>query len=267
MKTLDLRHRIYNLLENPTRKSLASRIVDLLLISIILLSVVETVIASFKDFYPLWRTWFFWFDPFALAVFTVEYLLRFWVSPLRYPKNPLLRYVFSPIALLDLLAILPAYLPFWAIDLRFLRIVRILRLFKIIQLNRYTRALSIIGKVVSREKELLVSVLVLVLITLFCSGALMYFVEHETQPEVFSNMLSSFWWALVSITTVGYGDIFPVTPLGKVLGGLIILLGVMIFALPTAIVSSGLIQEAARSKSKNRCPHCGAEIEKSPEQD
>lgn len=164
-------------------------------------------------------------------------------------------------AVLDLLAIAPSFLPFWTIDLRFLRLVRILRLFKIIRLNKYNKALSIIGKVIAKEKELLVSVLVLVLITLFCSGALMYYVEHEAQPDVFSNMLSSFWWALVSITTVGYGDIYPITPLGKVLGELIILLGVMIFALPTAIVSSGLIQKAARSKMKVRCPHCGAEID------
>ena len=171
-------------------------------------------------------------------------------------------------ALVDLMAILPFYLLFLApVDLRVLRMLRIMRIFRVFKFNRYTKALSAIGDVFRRKKsQLLSSIFVLVLLMLIAS-VLMCNVEHEAQPEVFSNAFSSLWWAVETFTTVGYGDIFPVTIMGKILSGIIALLGIGLVAVPTGIISAGFMEQInektqSSKDEKDYCPYCGHKLDK-----
>ncbi len=190
---------------------------------------------------------FWWFEVFSVAVFTVEYGLRLWTcneDPRRRYARPLvgrLRYMVTPMAIFDLLAILPFYLAaVLAVDLRFLRVFRLLRILK---LTRYSPAGETVAAVFYNERKALISVLILMLTLLTFASSLMFLVENESQPEAFASIPAAMWWGMVTLTTVGYGDVTPVTPLGKLLGGVIAIVGVGMFALPAGILASGFAQE------------------------
>lgn len=175
-----------------------------------------------------------------------------------------IKYAFSLMAIVDLLAILPAFLPMiFPVDLRVLRFLRTFRLFRLFKMSRYVESLDKLDDVVrSRKEELLVTVVMIVMMLIFASS-LMYLVENEAQPDKFPNIPSAMWWGVATLTTVGYGDVFPVTPLGKILGAFIAFLGIGMFALPTGILASGFAEEIARKKlvhSDCQCPHCGKDI-------
>jgi voltage-gated potassium channel len=156
--------------------------------------------------------------------------------------------MFSPIALVDLFAILPFYLSlYWAIDLRFLRVLRLLRLFK---LTRYSPALGALLDVVQKEADALLAALVVLLMMLVISAGGIYLLENELQPETFGSMPDSMWWAIVTLTTVGYGDVIPVTTLGKMFGGFIGLIGIGMIALPAAILASGFAENIRGRKQQ-----------------
>ena len=178
----------------------------------------------------------------------MEYVLRLLVCPFdpRYssPVRGRVRYVFSYLAVIDLLAILPFYLPVLIpFDLRFLRIVRLFRLIRLFKLSRYSRAMTAIGVVLRNKRGELAIVIIVVFVFLLLSSAIMYEVEHEAQPNAFPNIPSAMWWGVVTLTTVGYGDIYPITPLGKFIGAVIALLGIGLFALPAGIIASGFTEE------------------------
>ena len=168
-------------------------------------------------------------------------------------------------AIIDLLAILPFYLPFIIpVDLRFLRMLRLLRLLRILKLNRYNDSMDIIIKIFKREKEKLITTFFVMAILILFSSSLMYYVENEAQPDKFPNIVASLWWAVATLTTVGYGDIYPITSLGKLFSGVIALLGIGLVALPTGIISSGFITEVNNNKAEKEktCPHCGGKLER-----
>ena len=128
-------------------------------------------------------------------------------------------------------------------------------------MGRYSESIKLFGKVLRAKKEELLIVVFAVFILLTISSSLLYYVEHEAQPEMFSNIPAAMWWGVATLTTVGYGDIYPITPAGKFLGAIISLLGIGLFALPAGILSSGFIEEIRRRKNKIRkCPHCGAKL-------
>lgn len=260
-----MRKFVYELLEGPNRTKLLPRAFDVGLMALILLNAVQIVLQSIEGL-PLWLTKAFdVLERISLVVFLVEYILRLWISPLRYGQGArsFLRFVVSPLGLIDLMAILPSSLPApIRIDLRFLRLFRLLRLLRVFHWKRLNQAFALLDRVIQREKELLLSTFLLIGILLISSATLIYYVEHEVQPEAFSNIPAALWWAVSTITTVGYGDVYPVTLAGKILAGIVILLGVIVVALPTAIISSGLIQEASRTKKyRISCPHCGKSFE------
>ncbi len=152
-------------------------------------------------------------------------------------------------AIIDLMAILPFYLPFIIkIDLRSLRILRLVRLLRILKLNRYTKSMKVLGRVIKRKKEELIVTVFITGILMLLAASIMFYIENETQPEAFPNIIASFWWAIATLTTVGYGDIYPVTFLGKFLAGIIAFLGIGLVALPTGIISSGFIEEVESRK-------------------
>lgn len=206
----------------------------------------------------------------SMAVYSFEFLLRLWAcnSSGLYPGKVIgrLRYLFNPFTLIDLMVLVPYYLPFFMpIDLRMMRSLRLLRLLSMMKLGRYSEAIKTIGNVLrSKREELAITVFAIFLI-LVISGSLLYYAERDIQPEAFSSIPASMWWAVVTLTTVGYGDIYPVTALGKIIGSFIAILGIGLFALPAGILSSSFIEQIQNKKHKvEHCPHCGTALEQLP---
>jgi len=237
---------------------------------LITLNVLAVVLESFQNLSSQYQVAFRSFEIVSVIIFTGEYLLRIMTADLKYPRKrkifSVLVFIFSGLGLIDLLAILPFYLPFATrIDLRVLRILRLTRVIRIMKIGRYSRSLSLIARVFKRKRsDLLVTIFVTSLLILLASS-LMYYIESDTQPEEFPNIVASFWWAIATLTTVGYGDVYPVTVLGKILSGIIAMLGIGLVALPTGIISSGFMEEIQGSSCYDGdphkfCPYCGKEL-------
>lgn len=266
-----LKSRVYNLIRDDDENDLLSNIFDGVIITLIIINVI-LVIAQTFSLPATVETVFYYIELVSVIIFSIEYFLRVWTSdmirPEMRPFKARLIYVFSFMAIIDILSILPFYLPFLIpIDLRVLRILRVLRLFRVFKFNRYTTALSIIATVFKRKKSQLLSSIFVVLLLMIIAAVLMYNVESEAQPEEFSNAFSSLWWAVATLTTVGYGDIYPITVLGKLLSAIIALLGIGLVAVPTGIISAGfteLINEEKEEKKgdkKDYCPYCGHKLD------
>ncbi|MBQ4439993.1 MAG: ion transporter [Kiritimatiellae bacterium] len=235
--------------EKPTRSSVA---VDWLVTALIVASVTAVFLSTF-ELPSQARRALGYLEAFASIVFTVEYALRFYIAKNRR------RYVFSPMALVDLAAILPFYLPMLLPpSMLGMRILRLSRLLRVLKLNRYFEAVARVGRVIRDKRRELVGSSLFVLLVMVISSLLMYSCEHDAQPEVFRNAFSGLWWAVATLTTVGYGDIYPVTAAGKILGAVIALSGVGVVAIPTGIITSGLLENS--KPEKRICPHCGREI-------
>lgn len=172
-------------------------------------------------------------------IFTFEYILRIISFSRRREKKTFLRFLFSFDLMIDLLALLPFYLTLLPIDLRYLRSFRLLRLARIFKLTRYNKAINTVKLVIESKKEVLTVSFLLIGIILYIVSALMFYVENPAQPEVFSSIPKTMWWGVATLTTVGYGDIYPITAFGRFLGGVIAILGIGIFAIPTGIIASG----------------------------
>ncbi|MBO4859572.1 MAG: ion transporter [Treponema sp.] len=265
---MKLKQRIFEILQDPKPNDKVSKFVDITLISLIILNVC-LVIADTFDLQEKVKTIFSYIETVSVIIFTIEYILRVWISDLLYPDKKYIvakiKYIFSFLAIIDLLAIIPFYLPFIIpIDLRVLRMLRIIRLFRIFKINRYTDALTKIFKVFKNKKHELLSSIFVVLLLMIIAAVLMYNIENVAQPEVFKNAFDALWWALATLTTVGYGDIYPVTVLGKVLSAIIALLGIGLVAVPTGIISAGFVESISdndNSKTIKYCPYCGEKLE------
>ena len=239
------RRRLYEILEISAIDDKVSSFFDGFIITMILLNVAMVVLETSEPLHSDYRMLFHWFDIFTIAVFTVEYIARVWVSDMQshYPRNKpwraRLRYMMSPYALIDLIAILPFYLGlYW--DLRILRVFRLVRLLK---LFRYSPALATLGRVFYAERRALLAAGVIVMGLMVFSASIIYYLEHEAQPEVFASIPHSMWWAMATLTTVGYGDMAPVTTAGRAFGGVVMVCGLGVFALPVGILASGFAAE------------------------
>lgn len=245
-----LRRSVYNNLHNEEYESRLSHVINIFLIVLIIGNTAAVLLESINDLYLFYQGLFDAFELFSIAIFSLEYLLRFWAVAEKDPfqgawKN---RWVWirSGSAIIDLMAILPAYINFFVhIDLR---ILRILRLFRLLKLTRYFVSLQILLRVIKREKGAFQAVIFILLIMIIIAAAGVYVVENKAQPEVFSSIPASMWWAVVTLTTVGYGDVTPITPLGRFLGALITILGVGLAALPAGILANGLAYELRQRK-------------------
>ena len=252
---------------------------DLSLAVLIVLNVVAVMLETVEWLDARYHGAFVAFEIFSVVVFTIEYVLRLWactVDPeFAHPVKGRLRYATRPLAIIDLLAILPSLLPFVFVDFRFIRVLRLTRLLRVLKLGHYSEAVTLLGNVLkSRLPELGVMFMVLCMLLVLSSGA-MFYAEHEAQPDTFSSIPASMWWAVITLTTIGYGDAYPVTTVGKVIGGVIAVMGIGIVALPTAIIASGFAEEIQKRRkarhvtrhSEERhaggtaCPHCGKSIE------
>lgn len=236
------RKSVYAVLEQDTAGHFFSRLIDLLLIVLIAANIIVVSLETIPQMHARYADAFWRFELFSVLVFTAEYLLRLWScvedERLVGRRFARLRFASRPMALIDLLAILPFYLSFMiGFDLRVLRVLRLMRIFK---LTRYFSALAILLEVLRAEAHALLAgiFIMIILLVLVSSGA--YLVEHEAQPEKFGSIPAAMWWAVATLTTVGYGDVTPITPLGKFFGACVTIVGVGMAALPAGILASGL---------------------------
>jgi voltage-gated potassium channel len=262
----DLKKRIFGILEPGDEDS---KFFDPFIMGLIVLNVFAVVLETVDWIYVLYAPIFHAFDIFSVAVFTIEYILRVWccsVDPkFKEPFIGRLRFMITPFALVDLMAVLPFYLPFAFPELRFIRAFRLFRLFRILKLARYSESLQTFIDVLRLKKEELLLMFFAITILLIISSSLVYEAENAAQPEAFSSIPAAMWWGVVTLGTVGYGDMFPVTPMGKLIGSFVVILGIGLFALPTGILASGFAEVLAKRKEEKQkerqmCPHCGRYI-------
>ena len=263
-----IRKRIFEIIEAGKENDYASKTFDFLLICLIIVNVMLVISDTFLVSEDV-RVIFIKVEIISVIIFTIEYALRIWTADFLYPdRKPIkarLKYIFSFMALIDLFAILPFYIPFLIpIDLRVLRALRIVRLFRLFKINRYTTAINKLTKVFRKTSYQLLSSMFIVFLLMIITSVIMYNVENAAQPDVFENAFSGMWWAVATLTTVGYGDIYPITAIGKLLSAIIALLGIGLVAVPTGIISAGFmecINDEKENDQKHFCPYCGKNID------
>jgi voltage-gated potassium channel len=237
---------VYWWLERPNRNTAGPRLLEVVLISLISANVIAVVLETIDPLYQAWRSAFDTFELFSLAVFSVEYLARLWVVPEHGTYRSRLAWAVTPSAVIDLLAVIPALLVLLIpIDLRVLRIFRILRLLK---LTRYSPALGMLLAVFEEEAGAFFACFFILVIMLIIAASGAWLVEHKAQPEDFGSIPAAMWWAVATLTTVGYGDVTPVTVLGKVFASMITVVGIGMAAMPAGIIASGLNSQLRRRR-------------------
>lgn len=258
---------VFRILDPMRRETGVEKAVNFALAALIVLNVLAVILETVPGLNASFGDRFAQFEAFSVVVFSVEYVLRVWsctVDPrYRGSVKGRLRFIVSPMAVVDLAAIVPAYLPGDVfLDLRYARAVRLIRMFRALKAARYSRSVQTFTNVFrERESDLLLIAWLLGLMLILSSSS-MYFAEHAAQPGVFSSIPAAMWWGMVTLTTVGYGDVYPVTPVGKFLGAVIALIGIGFFALPAGILASGFAEEVQkrRARRKRTCPNCGAVV-------
>ena len=254
-KWLKRRKRIFEIIEVGNDLDYPSRFYDFINVFAIVLNLGVSILYTFSDIVAKYGTLILIIEEITVAFFAVDYILRVWTARFLHPGRREVRaireYVFSFTGLVDLLSFLPYYLPIFfpagAVAFRMLRIVRIFRLFRI---NAYYDSLNVITEVIRGKKQQLISSVFIILVLMIASSLCMYSLEHEAQPEVFSNAFSGIWWAASTLLTVGYGDIYPVTTMGKLFGIVITFLGVGMVAIPTGIISAGFVDQYTSLKQR-----------------
>ena len=257
---LKRRRRVSEIIEVGTADDFVSRAYDFTGTAIVIINLIVTVMYTFNrmeaEYGPLLLT----IEAFTVAFFAVDYCLRVWTAQFIRPGLPerraVWKYMTSFTGIVDLLSWLPYYLPFFfpagAAVFRILRVVRIFRLF---QINAYYDSLTVIGEVINSKRQQLFSSVFIILVLMLASSLCMYSLENEAQPEVFSNAFSGIWWSVSTLLTVGYGDIYPITIPGKIMGIFISFLGVGMVAIPTGIISAGFVDQYSRLKRMSEYAH------------
>lgn len=248
-KALTKKEKLFKIITIGSREDIPSRIFDLFLVALILTNVVLTFLMTFDYFDPYYGV-FHKIEIATLILFTIEYILRIYTSDLLYPDKTkgkaVIKFLLSFDGIVDLLTILPL-VPFAGfVAFRILRVVRIFHLFRI---NATYDSFNVIAQVISDKKRQIASSVLIIFIFMLASSLGMYSAEHDTQPEAFANAFSGIWWSVSALLTVGYGDIYPMTVWGKILGIFVAFLGVGLVAIPTGIISAGFVEQYTLSTS------------------
>ncbi len=257
-----LQKKLYELLETSSG-SLSSRIIDTFLVALIIANVVAVTLHTVYSLALKHDSSFRLFETFSVVIFSIEYILRMWIcvqnESYRHPVAGRLKYFFSPFAIIDLIAVAPFYLPMLIpVDLLFVRALRLMRLLRLLKIGRYSESIRTMAGVLKAKKEEITIAVSMSAILLLIASGLMYFIENGAQPDLFSSIPAAMWWGVTTMTTVGYGDIYPVTPAGKALGGIIAILGIGLFILPAGIIASGYTEQIQKKKAEPIvCPRCG----------
>ena len=247
------RKRVFDIIEVGNDQDWISRLYDLINSLAIVVNLAVSVMYTFEQLRAPYGAWLLGVEAVTVAFFAADYCLRLWTARFLNPKlsepRAVWKYICSFSGLVDLLSFLPYYLPFFfpsgAVAFRMFRVVRIFRLFRI---NAYYDSLNVITQVIASKRQQLVSSVFIILVLMLASSLCMYSLEHEAQPEVFTNAFSGIWWSVSTLLTVGYGDIYPITTMGKVFGICITFLGVGMVAIPTGIISAGFVDQYSRIK-------------------
>ena len=246
----NIKKRTSELLSKGNITDKPSQYVDMALFILILLNVIAVCLESVQNIGNKYEKSFYYFEMFSVFIFGIEYLLRVWSAPAREDLGEnsnfikRLKYIFSFTGLVDFIAIIPSIITiFGGLDLRWLRVLRLLRLLKI---SNYSSAIEDFFSAIMADWRSFSAALYLVLVALFLSSALMYIAENESQPDKFSSIPETMWWSLITLTTVGYGDVSPITPFGKIIGAFTAIMGVCTVALLTGIVASAFANQRAQ---------------------
>jgi voltage-gated potassium channel len=260
--------KVHTLLHPELGHTKWDRFINVFIIILILLNVIAVILETVPSIHRPYKEHFEIFDAISVAIFTVEYVLRVWSSnhdpQFSHSIRGRIRYMLTPGALIDLLAVAPFY--FYSvvtIDLRMLRILRLLRFLRLFRLTSYMKATQLVINVFKATKNQLLLALVLALFLIMISSSLVYFAEHLAQPDKFTSIPATVWWSVTTLTTVGYGDMIPITTSGKIFTSFILMAGVALFALPAGIITAGFLEEIHKGKNNKtfNCPHCGEPIE------
>jgi len=248
------RNRVWKLLEPAEDNDNLSKFIDIFLVNLIFFNILMVILETVDTLYFRYRLWFIYFELFSVTIFSIEYVSRFWSCVENKTKGETngkarLRYIFSFSAIIDLIAILPSLLAFLfpTVDLRF---VRALRIFRLLKFSRYSNSINTLLIVLWDQRKSLGAAFFILFIVLIISSSGMYIVEKDIQPDKFGSIPQSMWWSIVTLTTVGYGDVYPVTSMGKFFGSIIIILGIGTVALPSGILASAFTEYTRRNQKK-----------------
>lgn len=250
---LSRRKRMHQIIEVGASEDFISRAYDLINSLAIVINLTVSVMYTFQELRVPWGGWLLSVEAVTTAFFAVDYCLRLWTARFLRPKLPpgraLLKYIVSFSGLVDLLSFLPYYLPvFFPSGTVAFRMFRVMRIFRLFRINAYYDSLNVITEVIASKRQQLMSSVFIIVILMLASSLCMYSLEHEAQPEVFTNAFSGIWWSVSTLLTVGYGDIYPITALGKLFSIFITFLGVGMVAIPTGIISAGFVDQYSRIK-------------------
>lgn len=252
-----LRAQLFAILHAPEPGNRAARWLNYFLAVLIIANAVAITLETVPGINRTLEKTLWWLEAISTAIFVVEYAARVWTcveqQHLSRPVRGRLRFALQPLSLLDLIAVATYWTP-W--DLRFLRVVRLVRLLKIFHLYEFEAALDRLTVSLARRKELLFVSVTLMALFVYLAASMLYQIEHKTQPEIFSSVPATFWWASVTFNTIGYGDMVPLTALGRLFAALVSVFGIGVFALPTAIVIAAIIESSAVG-SPYVCEACG----------
>ncbi len=248
-----IRRRVYEILDVGRKGDRLSEWADIALITLISLNVVSVIFESVQGIYDAAPMFFNGFELFSVVIFTIEYVMRIWSAPdhveikFRHPFWGRLRFMLTPMQLLDLIVILPFYLVFFVqVDLRMLRVLRLLRVFR---LTRYSSSMGLLLQVLKKEGRNIGAALFVLLLLIIMAASLTYLAEQNAQPEAFGSIPDALWWAVITMTTVGYGDVVPITVMRRILGAVIGIISVGMVALPAGLLASGFSQALQRRRA------------------
>ena len=240
-----VKKRIFEIIQIGTRVDFWSRAFDYFIVFMILLSISVTFMLTFAEL-SMYADVMEAIEFFTIVVFIIEYLLRVWTSDLLYPdldkQQAAIRFIFSFYGLVELLTIVSYFGPLYSNGMIALRIIRVTRILRLFQLNTNSDTYNVVADVMMDKKKQLLSSISMILMLMLAASLCMYGFEHEAQPDVYENAFSGIWWAMSTILTVGYGDIYPITIGGKIMAILIALLGVCVVAIPTGVISAGFVE-------------------------
>lgn len=254
------RKRVSAIIEVGYDQDWVSRLYDVVNALAIVINLAASILFTYSEIRLRCEGLLLTLEQITVAFFALDYGLRVWTARFLHPKLPepraILKYALSFSGLVDLLSFLPYYLPVFfpagAVAFRMFRVVRIFRLFRI---NAYYDSLNVITQVIASKRQQLLSSVFIILVLMLASSLCMYSLEHEAQPEIFTNAFSGIWWSVSTLLTVGYGDIYPVTTMGKLFGIFIAFLGVGMVAIPTGIISAGFVDQYSRIKRLSEYAH------------
>ncbi len=282
---MSVRQRVWEIMEVARPGDRASSAFDFTILSLIILNVIAVIVGTIPSVYARWGLFLDGFEVVSVAIFTVEYVARIWSCTVDGRFSGILtgrvRFVLKPMSLVDVLAILPFYLPFLGIDLRAIRVLRMLRILRLAKAGRYVNSFGVIKDVLRENQEELVLSTIMMLLLLVVASTILYYCENHAQPEAFASIPHTMWWAIATLTTVGYGDVAPVTALGRFFASVIAVIGIGMFALPAGILGAGFVDAIGRKKKLQEeeaaaradaapeaktetgdacCPHCGGKL-------